>query len=108
MHTLWEGRPVSSRERLPHSTAGHSLHLNPSDIILPQPPWSTPAQAAAAGKPAPSAPKDYFGKGLMGSAAAPPPHLLLHSQGSLSTRQGTELVRKPGRAAVTSTQVPKR
>lgn len=100
---------VCQLQRKPPPPLGwHSHHLNPSGFILPQPPVHTPAQAAAAGKPALSAPKDYFGKGLMRSAAPHPLQLPLHSRGSLSTRQGTELVRKPGRAAVTSTQVPKR
>lgn len=72
-----------------------------------------PAQAAAAGK-LPLHPQGLFWEGAKGgSQLLPNPdptplHLPLHSHGSLSTRHGTELVRKPGRAAVTNTQVPRR
>lgn len=88
----------------------YPLRFRPSDSILPHSSMPQPRQQLLGN--CPSTPKDYFGKGLMVgqllSNPHPSLHLPLHSHGNLSTRHGTELVRKPGRAAVTNTQVPRR
>lgn len=97
---------LSALEALPRCPC----RLHPNGFIFPSP-FYMPQPRQQLLRSCPLHPQGLIWEGADdGSAAAlsHPLHLPLHSHGSLSTRHGTELVRKPGRAAVTNTQVPRR
>lgn len=84
--------------------------VHPNGFIFPSP-FYMPQPRQQLLRSCPLHPQGLIWEGADDGSAAALSHTLhlpLHSHGSLSTRHGTELVRKPGRAAVTNTQVPRR